>query len=173
MYVPRTRFGIKLYLSWIYIYKRPWKTSSFPMKLRQNWWIWWKWINWWRFFMCHCVDIWNCRYLDFYQGPMTVYLPLHSTNFVSQFLLWSSIRICLQSSHYEDYHYIFLCCECQSLSMPNKACPKAQSFLVFKLFLHWVANYTRGRAFGGKFQIFTKCGTGKVYKKGISWKGQR
>ena len=72
----------------------------------------------------HCVDIWNCRYLDFYQEPMTVYLPLYSTNFVSQFLLWSSIRICLQSSHYEGCHYIFLCCECQSLSMPIKACPK-------------------------------------------------
>ena len=69
----------------------------------------------------HCVNIWNCRYLDFYQW----------TNFVSQFLLWSSIRICLQSSHNEDYHYISLCCECQSLSMPNKACPKVQSFLVF------------------------------------------
>ena len=81
--------------------------------------------------MPHCVDFWNCLYLDFYQGPMTVYLHLYSTNFVSQFLLWSSIRTCLQSSHYEDNHYIFLCCECQSLSMPNKACPKAKSFLVF------------------------------------------
>ena len=95
----------------------------------------------------HCVDIWNWRYLDFYQGPMTVYLHLYSTNFVSQFLLWSSIRTCLQSSHYEDNHYIFLCCECQSLSMPNKACPKVQSFLVFGLFFYWFLNYTRGRAF--------------------------
>ena len=95
----------------------------------------------------HCVDIWNWRYLDFYQGPMTVYLHLYSTNFVSQFLLWSSIRTCLQSSHYEDNHYIFLCCECQSLSMPNKACTKAQSFLVFGLFFYWFLNYTRGRAF--------------------------
>ena len=24
-------------------YKRPWKTSSFQMKLKQNW---WKWVNW-------------------------------------------------------------------------------------------------------------------------------
>ena len=95
----------------------------------------------------HCVDIWNWRYLDFYQGPMTIYLHLYSTNFVSQFLLWSSIRIYLQSSHYEDYHYIFLCCECQSLSMPDKACPKAKSFLVWGLFFHWFLNYARGRAF--------------------------
>ena len=95
----------------------------------------------------HCVDIWNWRYLDFYQGPMTVYSHVYSTNFVSQFLLWSSIRTCLQSSHYEDNHYIFLCCECQSLSMPNKACPKVQSFLVFGLFFYWFLNYTRGRAF--------------------------
>ena len=93
------------------------------------------------------MDIWNCRYSDFHQGPMTVYLHLYSTNFVSQFLLWSSIRTCLQSSHYEDNHYIFLCCECQSLSMPNKACPKVQSFLVFGLFFYWFLNYTRGRAF--------------------------
>ena len=100
-----------------------------------------------RYVMPHCVDIWNCRYFDFYQGPMTVYLHLYSTNFVSQFLLWSSIRTCLQSSHYEDNHYIFLCCECQSLSMPNKACPKVQSFLVFGLFFYWFLNYTRGRAF--------------------------
>ena len=81
--------------------------------------------------LSHCVDIWNCRYLDFYQGPMTVYLHVYSTNFVSQFLLWSSIRTCLQSPHYENNHYIFLCCECQSLSMPNKACPKVQSLLGF------------------------------------------
>ena len=78
---------------------------------------------------------------------MTVYLHLYSTNFVSQFLLWSSIRTCLQSSHYEDNHYIFLCCECQSLSMPNRACPKVQSFLVFGLFFYWFLNYTRGPAF--------------------------
>ena len=32
--------------------KRPWKTSSFPMKLRQNW---WKWVNWWTFFMSHKI----------------------------------------------------------------------------------------------------------------------
>ena len=31
--------------------------------------------------------------------------------------------------------------------MPNKACPKAKSFLVFGLFFHWFLNYTRGRAF--------------------------
>ena len=94
--------------------------------------------------MCGLLKL---RYLDFYQGPMTVYLHLYSTNFVSQFLLWSSIRTCLQSSHYEDNHYIFLCCKCQSLSMPNKACPKVQSFLVFGLFFYWFLNYTRGRAF--------------------------
>ena len=106
----------------------------------------------------HCVDIWNWRYLDFYQGPMTVYLHLYSTNFVSQFLLWSSIRTCLQSSHYEDNHYIFLCCECQSLSMPNKACPKVQSFLVFGLFFYWFLNYTRGRAFRREISnIHTVC----------------
>ena len=29
--------------------KRPRKTSSFPIKLRQYWWIWWKWINGWTF----------------------------------------------------------------------------------------------------------------------------
>ena len=95
----------------------------------------------------HYVDIWNCWYSVFYHGPMTVYLPLYVTNFVSQFFRLSSIRICLQSSHYEGCHYIFLCCEYQSLSMPNKACPKAQSFLVFKLFFHWFVNDTRGRAF--------------------------
>ena len=31
--------------------------------------------------------------------------------------------------------------------MPNKACPKAKSFLVFELFFHWFVNYARGRAF--------------------------
>ena len=31
--------------------------------------------------------------------------------------------------------------------MPNKACPKAQSFWVFELFFHWFVNYARGRAF--------------------------
>ena len=104
------------------------------------------------------MDIWNWRYLDFYQGPMTVYLHLYSTNFVSQFLLWSSIRTCLQSSHYEDNHYIFLCCECQSLSMPNRACPKVQSFLVFGLFFYWFLNYTRGRAFRREISnIHTVC----------------
>ena len=33
----------------------------------------------WPIVVAHCVDIWNCRYLEFYQGPMTVYLPLYST----------------------------------------------------------------------------------------------
>ena len=35
--------------------KRPWKTSSFPMKLKQNW---LKWVNWWTFFMSHKI-MWN------------------------------------------------------------------------------------------------------------------
>ena len=30
----------------LFTHKRPWKTLSFPMKLKQNW---WKWVNW-RFF---------------------------------------------------------------------------------------------------------------------------
>ena len=29
-------------------HKRPWKTSSFPMRLKQN--CWWKCMNWWTFF---------------------------------------------------------------------------------------------------------------------------
>ena len=93
------------------------------------------------------MDIWNCRYSEFYQGPMTDYLPLYSTILSVSFFLWSSIGIYLQSSHHWHYYYIFLCCECQSLSMPNKACPKVQSFLVFGLFFYWFLNYTRGRAF--------------------------
>ena len=90
-----------------------------------------RWIETFSFLFGHSMDFWNCRYLEIYLGPMTVCLSLHSTNFVSQFFLWSSIGIYLQSSHHWHYYYIFLCCECQSLSMPNKACPKAKSFLVF------------------------------------------
>ena len=37
------------------------------------------------FLTTHCVDIWNSRYLDFNQGPMTVYLPLYGTNCVCEF----------------------------------------------------------------------------------------
>ena len=39
----------------IILYKRPWKTSSFPMKLRQNC---WKWENWWTLLMSHRI-MWN------------------------------------------------------------------------------------------------------------------
>ena len=40
--------------------KRQWKTSSFPMKSRQNW---WKWVNWWTFFTSHKI-MRNCSKLD-------------------------------------------------------------------------------------------------------------
>ena len=42
--------------------------------------------------------------------------------------------------------------------MPNKACPKVQSFLVFGLFFYWFPNYTRGRAFRREISnIHTVC----------------
>ena len=61
--------------------KRQWKTSSFPMKLRQNWWIWWKWINWGKKIKCPKI-MRKCSKLYFFSlktsGKHPFLFPRHS-----------------------------------------------------------------------------------------------
>ena len=96
----------------------------------------------------HCMDIWNCRYLEFYQGPMTVYLPLYSTILSVSFFYEVPLE-----SVYNPYiidittisFYAVSASSCQCLIRPVQK-PKVSWF--FRLFFHWLLNYTRGREFG-------------------------
>ena len=94
----------------------------------------------------HCMDIWNCRYLEFYQGPMTVYLPLYSTILSVSFFYEVPLES-IYNPHIIDIttisFYAVSASPCQCLIRPVQK-PKVSWF--FGFFFHWFLNYTRGRA---------------------------